>query len=390
MRWEEKWKKIKPLGEGGQADVYLVRETPTAQPEIAKGKLLSGLETLKTNVWTGDAKVHAGNDLYEGLELAIQASVDPRVGALKLRKQVPTHGKLEQAQERMRREMLILKELDDSHIVGLIDEGEAGEWFVMEFIGEETLKEHQQHSVGDLKAALTTIRPIVASVSRVHQASMVHRDIKPDNIFVSPQRALVLGDFGLVHSDDYLRQTEQWENIGSWQWMPTSWTHYERVEDITAKFDVFAFGKVIWWMISGKDKLTERQYREPRFNLEELFPNNPEMALANRLFDKCVTDKEEQCQLSHAGDLLDEIDEILHALSNQRTFFGSRNKYCSSCGLGTYKQLLSDRSGPQELKNFGIVPADDQLYYYVYVCDYCGHVRKFQSRRGKILPAWLD
>ena len=42
------------------------------------------------------------------------------------------------------------------------------------------------------------IVPIVDALASIHQKGLVHRDVKPGNIFVSDQDRLVLGDFGIV------------------------------------------------------------------------------------------------------------------------------------------------------------------------------------------------
>ena len=99
------------------------------------------------------------------------------------------------------------------------------------------------------------MRPLVEAVAALHEVKIIHRDIKPDNIFVT-DNGLVLGDFGIAHLEDKdnTRVSETYENVGSRDWMPP-WAMGMRLDDVRPTFDVFGLGKVLWSMVSGKSKL---------------------------------------------------------------------------------------------------------------------------------------
>ena len=71
-------------------------------------------------------------------------------------------------------------------------------YIVMNFVEGETLKARAARSGGRLPAAevLELIKPLCASLSRVHEAGLLHRDISPDNIIVKKNGMPVLLDFG--------------------------------------------------------------------------------------------------------------------------------------------------------------------------------------------------
>ncbi len=103
---------------------------------------------------------------------------------------------------------------------------------------------------------MKAFRPLVEGVAKLHERGFVHRDIKPQNIFIDANGNLVLGDFGIVFFDDpaHTRLSATFENVGSRDWMP-GWAYSVRIEAVKPAFDVFSLGKVLWAMISTKPVL---------------------------------------------------------------------------------------------------------------------------------------
>jgi len=68
---------------------------------------------------------------------------------------------------------------------------------VMEYVNGGTLKEKiQREGVLEEKTAMGLINQLLDAVEAVHAEGMLHRDIKPDNILVTPEGRVVLIDFG--------------------------------------------------------------------------------------------------------------------------------------------------------------------------------------------------
>ena len=102
--------------------------------------------------------------------------------------------------------------------------------------------------IGDL------LGQIAAALDRVHAAGMVHRDVKPDNILVSPsappttREHAYLSDFGLTRSDTRSRLTQAGQIVGT-----LAYASPEQLQDepVTSASDIYSLGCVLFEMITG-------------------------------------------------------------------------------------------------------------------------------------------
>lgn len=190
-----KWEVIKPIERGGQGHVYQVRDTslvPTTKDR--KDALRKILMTL-----SGSGPIDPLDSEEAALQLVdeIRRIVDELqtpIGALK--KLLPfEEGAAEDgaaAIERMKRELSTLESVDHPSLVKVMDSNLDEQWFVMKFFGGGTLSNHLGTYKGCVLDALKAFRPIVDAVSVLHAKQVVHRDIKPDNIFIASDGHLVL------------------------------------------------------------------------------------------------------------------------------------------------------------------------------------------------------
>ena len=238
-------------------------------------------------------------------------------GALKVLHKTEDARDPQNASERIAREIQAMAEIEHPNLLRVLDKDPNHSWFVAEYHRQGTLDKHIDRYTGDLFSTLRAIRPLVEGVARLHSTGLVHRDIKPHNIFIANDGRLVLGDFGLAYSKDdwHTRLTGTFENVGSWDWMPP-WATHVRVEEVNPTFDVFSLGKVIWAMLSNVRILKYWYYDHPQYDVTQLFPDSPGINLANELFRKCIVENEAEC-LKTAEALLKEIEDILALAEKQ-------------------------------------------------------------------------
>ena len=138
-----KWEVVKPIGRGGQGQVYLVRDTSGfTDAGVRRKNLQNAVNTLggAAEVWRFQ---EAGAKLADEIR-QIAREGDAPLGALK--KLLPIdEGAAEDAAaalERMKGELSTLKSVDHPSLVQVLDSNLDQEWFVMEYLDGGTLSSH--------------------------------------------------------------------------------------------------------------------------------------------------------------------------------------------------------------------------------------------------------
>jgi serine/threonine protein kinase len=387
MDYTARWEIIGELGQGGQGKVFQVLDKKKF--DLYEKEIYSNFEVF----------INEFNNLFkpkkEKFELFRKTIMDlmkmenpSNHGALKVLHKPDDARDAELAEERIRREIKAMSEIQHPSLLKILDFDPQSKWFVSEYHQKGTLDKNRQKFVGDIHKALRSFRPLVEGVSELHKKHQVHRDIKPQNIFLDLNDTLVLGDFGLIFftDDRHTRISKTWENVGSRDWMP-AWAQGMRIEDLKPTFDVFALGKVLWSMVSGLQVLQLWYFDTEKFNLEKIFPETPYTDHANLLFKKCIVEHEKDC-LPDATSLLQEINKMLAIMNVNADFIGHKiERMCKVCGKGHYKMII-DRN-IQEMQSFGIDPHGSYWRMKIFVCNHCGHVQLFAF--DKEMPrAWKD
>ena len=217
--------------------------------------------------------------------------------------------------------------------------------------------------------ALSAFRPVVDAVSALHAKRVVHRDIKPDNIFVASDGHLVLADCGLAFKlENQERLTQTFENVGSRDFQPP-WSYGMRLADVQPDFDVFSLAKVLWAMVSGRPRFPLWYFDRGEHDLRQMFPDEPAIQFVHEILRKCVVESASETRLLDAGELLGEVDSAIAALSHGCQLPGwKRRMRCRFCGIGTYEKSKSHPIAGNLLTVY------ERNYF---VCGHCGHVELF-------------
>src|SRR5262245_48753268 len=167
------------------------------------------------------------------------------------------------AKQRFKREAETVAALNHPHICILHDVGEenGADYLVMELLDGETLAQRLTRGPLPLNQALEYASEIADALDKAHRQGIIHRDLKPGNIMLTKSGAKLL-DFGLAKlkrradtakslstlptKDDI---TAQGMIIGTLPYMAPEQLNGEEPD---ARTDIFAFGAVLYEMISGK------------------------------------------------------------------------------------------------------------------------------------------
>ena len=106
---------------------------------------------------------------------------------------------------RFHREAEIASRLDHPNIVRAIQSGEheGRHYFAMEFVeGESVGRRLRREKIIPEGEALRVVRQVAFALDHAYSHDMVHRDIKPDNIFLAEDGGVKLGDMGLAKEID--------------------------------------------------------------------------------------------------------------------------------------------------------------------------------------------
>ncbi|WP_342028170.1 protein kinase domain-containing protein [Arthrobacter alpinus] len=101
---------------------------------------------------------------------------------------------------RLRREAQSAASLSHPHVVQIHDHGVGPQhaYLVFEFIDGYTLRDiiHENGALSP-RQALELLDPVVEGLAAAHNAGLVHRDVKPENVLISRTGWVKIGDFGL-------------------------------------------------------------------------------------------------------------------------------------------------------------------------------------------------
>lgn len=190
--------------------------------------------------------------------------------------------------ERLRREARAAARLSHPNVVQVFDliEDEEGDSIVFEYVQGRTAA----HLLRDGPLAPGTAAGIAGQVAEglaaAHAAGLVHRDLKGENVVVTPEGRAKILDFGLVKPLDPVAMgtagtlTEGGAVLGTWRAMSPEQASGEPVD---ARSDLFSLGVLLYEMLAGRSPFAGRSPAEVLRNvlaaapvpLEELRPEVP-------------------------------------------------------------------------------------------------------------------
>lgn len=187
-------------------------------------------------------------DIYEAQHTALRRSF-----ALKLLH--PELANNPESVQRFLREGKVAARLDHPNIVRMHDLGvhEARPYLVMELLAGETLADRLRRGPMALHEAVGVAVPLAASLATAHQAGVVHRDLKPDNVMLVPEghtsRPVVM-DFGVSKLFDGIDLTNSAALLGTPVYMAPE--QFDSAKHVDGRADQYALGALVYEMLAGR------------------------------------------------------------------------------------------------------------------------------------------
>jgi len=302
------------------------------------------------------------------------------------------------AQARLKREAKLLASLNHPNIAVIHDivEADSSGYLILEYVPGQNLAERIAQGPLKLQEALSIGRQIAEAVDAAHEKGVVHRDLKPGNIKITPEGKLKVLDFGLakasVSGDKDVDNTVTQPGcvVGTPAYMSPE---QARGKDTNHRTDIWSFGCIMYQMLTGHlpfegetatDTIARILEREPDW--QALAPDTP--SHIRTLLHHCL-EKDPRRRLANIGDAAVEIKKTL-ALTAPTTAAKSatlvRTRWTMGIGFvvvtlllvlavlrsnrGTWWEKILGRTGPGQIKSLAVLPlqnltGDPEQEYFV-------------------------
>lgn len=167
-------------------------------------------------------------------------------------------------QARFRREAQASASLNHPAIVSVYDTGEewserdhvAQPYIVMEYVAGRTLREILKEGRKILpERALEITSGVLSALDYSHRAGIIHRDIKPGNVMLTPSGDVKVMDFGIARavSDASNSMTQTAAVVGTAQYLSPE---QARGETVDSRSDVYSTGCLLYELLTGRPPFT--------------------------------------------------------------------------------------------------------------------------------------
>ena len=259
----------------------------------------------------------------------------------------------EEARKRLIREARAAATLDHPNICTIHEIGEEGQraFLVMQYVEGETLSLRLDRDPPNLQQSVEIAVQIAKALNEAHFHGIVHRDIKPQNIIITPAGQVKVLDFGLAKLlwsgaadslvDTQTMLTETGVALGTVNYMSPE---QARGEHVDARSDLFALGALLYKCVTGRSAFYGKNTIEVGAQIIHVTPTRPSQlnpAVPPELDSIILKALEKKIvhRYQSAEEVLTDLGEF------QRTYSGAGYSSLPQSGLVTRRLPKSGTSG---------------------------------------------
>jgi eukaryotic-like serine/threonine-protein kinase len=233
---------------------------------------------------------------------------------------------------RFEREARLLAALNHPNIAAIygLEEADGKRFLVLELVAGEDLSARIARGPIPIEEALPLARDIAEALEYAHEQGIVHRDLKPANVKITPEGRVKVLDFGLAKAfdsedvrDPRLSQsptvlasspTVAGVILGTAAYMSPE---QARGKNVDKRADVFAFGSVLFEMLTGKQAFFGETVSDTLASVLKTQPDGGELPentprAIRELLKRCM-EKDPKLRLRDIGEARIAIDHVRHA-----------------------------------------------------------------------------
>ncbi|MGB7200856.1 MAG: serine/threonine-protein kinase [Pyrinomonadaceae bacterium] len=315
-----------------------------------------------------------------------------------------------------------IQELDHPGIIKLVEANleRSNRYYVMEFHRRGDLR-FEYVSTISLIEKLQVFANICDAVAVAHEKNIVHRDLKPRNILIADKGFPVVTDFDIcLHLDgEEERLTVVGEVVGSRKFAAPEQRDSKDSDKISPKSDVYSLGKILYWLFRG-DVMDGEDFADPFWDLRKSAEFSHSIHFIHDIFARTIVRNIDD-RLPNAKDLGAEVYRIMNVINNDGRYLDADiPSNCLFCGIGQYSKksilpritALPYREHIDQTRNYQLVYADPfgagdgssnisvtrgegnvrpHLYprHLILECDHCGNLQFFKFDNND-KPVWKN
>lgn len=214
----------------------------TTSSESARGRLLDGRYRIESRIARGGMAT-----VYTGVDTRLDRRVAIKIMHSGL-------GDDDDFAARFVREARAAARLNSPHVVAVFDQGndDGTVFLVMEYVAGTTLRDRiREQAPLKPQRALAVLESVLAALSSAHEAGLVHRDVKPENVLIGTDGQIKVADFGLARAVSSTTAATATSGllIGTVSYLAPELVLNQGAD---ARCDVYACGVLLYEMLTGR------------------------------------------------------------------------------------------------------------------------------------------